>query len=82
MSNPDRKDEPSSDALGTDALQGGAMLREVKLGEQLHKYLTDLIESGKLANGAKLPTEKQFCERFRISRPVVREALARLRMEG
>jgi GntR family transcriptional regulator, transcriptional repressor for pyruvate dehydrogenase complex len=58
------------------------LVRELKLGEQLYRYLTDLIESGKLAAGAKLPTEKELCERFRISRPVVREALARLRMEG
>jgi DNA-binding FadR family transcriptional regulator len=61
---------------------GEGIVREAKLGEQLHRYLTDLIESGKLAAGAQLPTEKQLCERFRISRPVVREALARLRMEG
>lgn len=64
------------------AALGDGLVREAKLGEQLHKYLTDLIESGKLPAGAKLPTEKQLCERFRISRPVVREALARLRMEG
>ena len=60
---------------------GDGPVREAKLGEQLYRYLVDLIESGKLVAGAKLPTEKQLCEQFRISRPVVREALARLRME-
>jgi DNA-binding FadR family transcriptional regulator len=76
-----RKEKLSAQGVPIGAL-GGGPLREAKLGEQLHKYLTDLIESGKLPAGAKLPTEKQLCERFRISRPVVREALARLRMEG
>jgi GntR family transcriptional repressor for pyruvate dehydrogenase complex len=71
-----------SDGTGPLGSLGEGFVREAKLGEQLHRYLTDLIESGKLAGGAKLPTEKQLCERFRISRPVVREALARLRMEG
>lgn len=61
---------------------GRGPLREAKLGEQLYKYLRDLIASGKFAPGAKLPTEKTICESFRISRPVVREALARLRMEN
>ena len=61
---------------------GRGPLREAKLGEQLYKYLRDLIVSGKFPPGAKLPTEKKICENFRISRPVVREALARLRMEN
>ena len=56
-------------------------LREGKLGEQLYRYLRDLLTSGKIVAGEKLPTEKQLCETFRISRPVVREALARLRMD-
>jgi DNA-binding FadR family transcriptional regulator len=80
-------DEASADGSGLVLpLQRGwhrpVPLHQPKLGEQLYEYLRDLIASGKLVAGAQLPTEKQLCETFHISRPVVREALARLRMEN
>lgn len=32
--------------------------------------------------GAELPSEKTYCELFSISRPIVRDALARLAVDG
>ncbi|HTY67211.1 MAG TPA: FadR/GntR family transcriptional regulator [Alphaproteobacteria bacterium] len=40
------------------------------------------IASGRLARGARLPTEQALTEAFRVSRTVVREAVAALRAEG
>jgi len=49
------------------------------LGDQLYERISKLIIDGTFADGAKLPTEAELCRRFRASRPIVREALARLR---
>jgi DNA-binding FadR family transcriptional regulator len=49
------------------------------LGDRLYERISKLIIDGTFADGAKLPTEAELCRRFRASRPVVREALARLR---
>ena len=43
--------------------------------------LTDIVQ-GRYAEGAKLPTETALARAFSVSRPVVREALARLRDDG
>jgi DNA-binding FadR family transcriptional regulator len=40
------------------------------------------IRSGRLAPGSKLPTEQQLMTAMRVSRTVVREAVAALRAEG
>ena len=40
------------------------------------------IAAGKLTAGAKLPTERELSEKYRVSRIVVREAVSRLRHEG
>jgi DNA-binding FadR family transcriptional regulator len=51
------------------------------LGDKLYEQIAKLIIEGTFAEGAKLPTEAEFCRRLRASRPVLREALARLRAE-
>jgi len=40
------------------------------------------IVTGQIAEGEPLPSEKELCALFEISRPVVREALKRLREQG
>jgi DNA-binding FadR family transcriptional regulator len=52
------------------------------LSDRLYDQISQLIVSGELQEGSKLPTEAQLGERFGASRPVVREALARLRANG
>lgn len=53
-----------------------------KLGDQVYEaILTDIVK-GRYPEGAKLPTEVSLAQEFAVSRPVVREALARLRDDG
>jgi GntR family transcriptional repressor for pyruvate dehydrogenase complex len=53
-----------------------------RLSDQLYGQVFDQITSGKLKVGAQLPSEMEISERFGVSRPVVREALMRLRADG
>jgi DNA-binding FadR family transcriptional regulator len=52
------------------------------LTHELIERLTADIVSGKLPAGARLPTEQQLIAATRVSRTVVREAVAALRAEG
>lgn len=54
-------------------------LRNVKLSEHVYERIFELIVSGEYPTGSRLPSELELAERFRVSRPVVREALGRLR---
>lgn len=55
---------------------------QVKLSDQVYEaILTDIVH-GRYPEGAKLPTETTLAQEFDVSRPVVREALARLRDDG
>ncbi len=45
------------------------------------KILEDIVE-GRLPQNSRLPTEESLAKQFGISRPVVREAIARLRDDG
>jgi GntR family transcriptional repressor for pyruvate dehydrogenase complex len=53
-----------------------------KLSAGLFDQLADQIKSGKLAPGERLPTEQELTRAARVSRTVVREAVAALRAEG
>ena len=55
---------------------------EAKLSRQLFEQLAGEIRSGRLAPGARLPTEHALTRAARVSRTVVREAVAALRAEG
>lgn len=55
---------------------------EPKLSRRLFEQLADEIKSGRLAPGARLPTEQALTRAARVSRTVVREAVAALRAEG
>src|SRR5512145_3481576 len=55
---------------------------ERKLSRRLFEQLAEEIKSGRLAPGARLPTEHALTRAARVSRTVVREAVAALRAEG
>lgn len=50
--------------------------------ERVAERLTDLIASGNLTPGDKLPSENELSRALQVSRPVVREALRGLAMMG
>ena len=52
------------------------------LPEELAEVITRQIESGEYLPGDVLPSEQTLAESFKVSRTVVREALARLKYEG
>lgn len=65
--------------------EGGLVLvpgRRQRLSDQLYGQILDQIVSGRLKEGERLPPEKEICEMFGVSRPVVRDALLRLRADG
>ena len=53
-----------------------------KLSGALAEQLSEQIKSGRLAAGARLPTEEELSRAARVSRTVVREAVAALRADG
>jgi GntR family transcriptional regulator, transcriptional repressor for pyruvate dehydrogenase complex len=55
---------------------------EAKLSAGIYHEIFALIVAGEFAVNARLPTEADLSRRFGASRPVVREALARLRDDG
>src|SRR5215213_6276662 len=78
---------PSSKGVGVMRL-GGAAERaatgdaEAKLSSAIYERLFEGIVSGEFPVNARLPSETELARRFGASRPVVREALARLRDDG
>ena len=54
----------------------------LRLGDKVYAAVLDGIMNGSFAVGSRLPTETALAERFAVSRPLVREALARLRDDG
>lgn len=50
--------------------------------EYAYDQLLALLGSGELGANARLPGEQTMAERFGVSRPMLRQALARLRSEG
>lgn len=63
--------------------EGGPVLRRVKkYSDQIYEEIMARIVSGALPEGERLPAESEMAETFGVSRPVIREALARLRADG
>ena len=54
----------------------------IQLPEETANRIRQLIQECKLVPGDRLPSERDLCARFSVSRPVVREALSRLNSEG
>jgi len=65
-----------------DSIDWGAVAPATRLGDQLFQRMADLIERGEFSAGSRLPSESELADRFRVSRPVIREALSRLRVMG
>jgi GntR family transcriptional regulator, transcriptional repressor for pyruvate dehydrogenase complex len=53
-----------------------------KLADQIYEQLLQQIANGTYPTGARLPSESALAEGFGVSRPVLREALSRLRADG
>ena len=49
---------------------------------QVTEWFAREIRSGRLKSGEQLPTEQQLIEQFKVSRTVIREAMASLRSDG
>jgi DNA-binding GntR family transcriptional regulator len=56
--------------------------RDIPLYQQVRQALAEHIAAGRLAPGEQLPSERQLCERFDISRVTARRALAALFEDG
>lgn len=53
-----------------------------RLGDDLYRSLASMIDRQELPEGARLPAEIELASQYGVSRPTVRETLARLRDEG
>ncbi len=53
-----------------------------RLADQLYGQLLEKIVAGELKEGDKLPSENEISQAFSVSRPVIREALLRLQVDG
>ncbi|MEP9376134.1 FadR/GntR family transcriptional regulator [Aquabacter sp. CN5-332] len=56
--------------------------RGPSLAEVVAQRLREEISSGRLKAGERLPTEQQMAENYGVSRPIVREAVGRLKHDG
>jgi DNA-binding FadR family transcriptional regulator len=52
------------------------------LSDYVYENILEKLISGQLGQGVKLPTENELAGLFRVSRPTVRKALARLQADG
>ncbi|VXC34136.1 GntR family transcriptional regulator [Sphingomonas sp. 8AM] len=58
------------------------MTKSMSLADALYVKLEARIRSGEMPPGARLPTQKEIAEDEKVSRTVVREAVARLEAHG
>ena len=63
-------------------MQGFSPVTSSKLYIQIYNQLREAITSGRYAVGEKLPSEKELCQIFNVSRVPVREALCALELNG
>jgi len=71
--------KPSSPTPSSDAF---TPIRNVRLYETIIEQIAALVEDGQLHSGDRFPTERQLQEKWRVSRPVLREAFRALEMHG
>lgn len=58
------------------------LIREPPLSEQVTDFLSAEIREGNIKPGELLPSESELSYRFNVSRPVIREALSKLKHRG
>lgn len=63
-------------------MNGALGTKRANLAEAVIMELSNRIDSGVYGPGDKLPSEQELCKEFNVSRPVVREAVASLRLGG
>jgi GntR family transcriptional regulator, transcriptional repressor for pyruvate dehydrogenase complex len=66
---------------GDPAADWGVLPPATRLGDRLCQHIEALIDRGEFGEG-RLPAESELATRFGVSRPVIREALSRLRVMG
>lgn len=66
----------------TTTAEGAPPERQMSLGEKVYSMLLTRITSGVYPPETRLPSEHDLASQFEVSRPVIREALERLRNEG
>jgi GntR family transcriptional repressor for pyruvate dehydrogenase complex len=57
-------------------------IQSVRLYETIIEQIAELVRSGQLITGDRFPTERALQEKWRVSRPVLREAFRALEMQG
>lgn len=57
-------------------------VRGVRLYELIIEQIAALVEDGQLANGDRFPPERYLQEKWKVSRPILREAFRALEMQG
>lgn len=57
-------------------------IRKVTVAEQVMEQIAEIITSGKIQTGEKLPNERALAEQFQVTRGRVREALRALSLVG
>lgn len=69
--------------VGDDVIRNwNALPPATRLGDRLSQRMAAMIDRGEFSEGSRLPPESELAARFGVSRPVIREALSRLRMMG
>lgn len=79
---PDPSPIPGAAVLAVLAARVAPAGESYKRADRVFAALSQSILSGHLAAGTRLPSEQDLARHFRVSRPVVREALERLRNEA
>jgi len=64
------------------AFEAPNITRAGTLADRVTAVLLEKIKNGEFPPGTRLPTEHVICERFGVSRTVIREAISRLKSEG
>ncbi len=70
------------DVVAENSILHAGPIRRAKLYELVTQKLEDMIRSGELKPGDKLPSERDIMTAFNIGRPAVREALLSLQSRG